>query len=185
MTIMSSQKSDAATIQHHQSIPNHPSPPHHQSIISYRAPMATKCAHRVHRHSTSEIANPSGFLVMSDWGHPRSDRSDSIQSLWTMGVVSRPSYRGPTGMFMVGTLVPAIWWPIFLMWCFQTFLGPTKGLGPPPPTTPYPFPSPPHPSYTFIGWFGRWPSWSQWPGMWLHGFPCTFPWCKDSCTFPA
>ena len=142
-------------------IPNQPSPSHHQSPISYRASMATKCAHRVHRHSTSEFSNRSGFRVMSDRGEPRSDRFDPIHSLWTMRVVSRPSNRGPTGMSMVGTLVPAILWPIFLMWCFRTFLEFTKGLGPPPPITSYPFPAPLHPLWTFIGWFGRWPSWSQ------------------------
>ena len=86
---MSSRSSDPITI-----------PLHHQQPLAYRVMMATKCANRVHVHSTSEMPNPSGFREMSDRRQPWSDRCDSIQSMRTMRSVSRPSEHGPSGMLL-------------------------------------------------------------------------------------
>ena len=184
MTIMSSLQIDAAVCRHPASILHHPNSSRHQSPVQNRAPMAIKHWDRVHVHWLSEIRNPTRFRMMSDRGPIPTTRSNPfhpIKSLWSVG---RPSDRRSRGMFVVVTLVPAMFWTTFWMWCSRTFLGILKGLGPSPQTIPCPFPSRPHPSGTSIGWSWEWSSWSQWPGMWWHGFPCTFLECKDFAHFP-
>ena len=146
--------------------------------------MATNHCGRVHVHRSLEIGNPSGFRAMSDRGPTPSTRSNPSHPIKPMRVVNRPSSRGPRGLFVVGTSVPATLWSTFWMCCSRTFLGFIKGPGPSPQTTPHPFPRPPDPSGTFIGWFWRWSSWPKWPGMRWHGFPCIPPLCKDFAHFP-